>query len=226
MKIKKLLSTAVAIAMVTCMGTTAFAMDKSLGEIESNIEVINLSDNISIQTIQEIASSVESSLIYDDGTVVPVDAIVTIEDISITNYHSSEVSLQNSYKVTLDTSISEQTETPNSRKIDSDSDDKNGSVVASATLELIWTDGPGLDNVIDKVSGNLTVEKGRVSDGEVRYGDGWRTIAFWTKKDVGSASSFSYRPSITVPDPSAVYYVDFENETFGLSLRVSANVLQ
>lgn len=223
MKMKKLLSTAVAIAMVTCMGTTAFAMDKALGEIESNIEVVNLSDNINIQTIQEIIRSVESSLIYDDGTVVPVDAVVTIEDISTMNHRSSEVQ---SYKVTLDTSISEQIETPNSRKIDSDSDDKNGNVVASATLQLIWTDGPGLNNVIDKVSGTLTVKKGRVSDGEVRYGDGWRSTILWTKKDVGSASSFSYRPGITVADPSAVYYVDFEDATFGLSLRVSANVLQ
>lgn len=116
---------------------------------------------------------------------------------------------------------------PNSRKIDSDSGDKNTSkTTASATLQLIWTDGPNYNNTIDNVSGTLTVNRGTVKSGIVRYGNGWRTPITWEKENVGSNSSFSFNPKLTVPDPSADYSIIFNNETYSLNLRVSANIFQ
>ena len=210
LKFKKMLSMALVVGMITSMSTNAFAAQATVEEVESNIEVIALSADISEETLDEITNSVEAGLVYDDGTTVPIDAVVTVEKMP-----STSRSAANSYSVTL------------SSKIVSDSADQNSSKTnASATLQLVWTDGPGLQNSIDEVSGTLDIVKGKLTSGHVRYGDGWRSAILWTDKNVGSASSFTYRPNMVVADPTADYSIGFEGEVFTMYLYVSANVFQ
>ena len=209
-KTKKMLSMVLAFGMVASMSATAFAAAQTMGQTSSKIEVVRLSDNISEQVITEITDGVECSLMYDDGTIVPIHSVVTIEEIN-----TGSKSLADTYAVTL------------SSKIDSDSADKNSSnTTASATLKLVWTDGKGINNTIDEVSGTLDVVKGKVHSGTVRYGDGWASAISWDKKDVGNKSSFSYSPNYGVPDPTADYSIAFKDELFSMSMSVSANVFQ
>lgn len=207
---KRFLAGLLAAMMVSMMGTTAFAAGLGTEEVEAKIEVIALSEDISEATLNEISNSVYAGIVYPDGTTVPIDSVLTVEKLP-----STLRSQVDSYAVTL------------SSKIVSDSADKNTSHTnASATLKLKWTDGPYLNNSIDEVSGTLDVEKGKVTSGEVRYGDGWTSALRWICKDVGSKSSFTYYPNLTAADPTADYSIGFENEIVTLSLTVSANILQ
>ena len=93
-------------------------------------------------------------------------------------------------------------------------------------VRLLWTDGPDIQNVIDEVSGTLHVEKGKVLSGTVLYGNRMVSSMLWTKKEVGSAPSFTFRPNMTVMSPAASYSVGFEDEIFGLSLSVASTIFQ
>lgn len=220
---KKLTSLALALVMCLSLYIPAFALDNS-PDSNPEVRVVNHSDSITAQELQEIVSSTSAYLTLKDGTAVPVDSVVTVEDIAAPdvspNQNAYNVSAnQNSYKVTLSATAS-------SDKIVSDSAEKNGSVTASATLELIWVDGPELDNVIKKVSGTLNVVKGTVSEATVRYGIGWVSALQWTSKDVTGKTSFSYSPNLTVQCPKADYSIVFEEAMVAMSLSVSSSVFQ
>ncbi|BAK99161.1 hypothetical protein OBV_19630 [Oscillibacter valericigenes Sjm18-20] len=214
MMTKKLTSLALALVMCLSLYIPAFALDNS-PDSNPEVRVVNHSDSITAQELQEIVSSTSAYLTLKDGTAVPVDSVVTVEDIAAPDVSPN----QNSYKVTLSATAS-------SDKIVSDSAEKNGSVTASATLELIWVDGPELDNVIKKVSGTLNVVKGTVSEATVRYGIGWVSALQWTSKDVTGKTSFSYSPNLTVQCPKADYSIVFEEAMVAMSLSVSSSVFQ
>lgn len=210
LKFKKKLSTVLAVGMIASMSTSAFAAQPSKEVAEPNVEVIALSADIDASVLNEIENSVEACLVYKDGTTAPLDAVITVEKVPTTAKSAADT-----YAVAVRS------------KLDSDTDDRNTSHTnASATLKLLWTDGPQLENVIDEVSGTLDLQKGKVTSGEVRYGNGWVTPALWTVKDVGGTSSFSFYPNMTTIDPSASYTLGFEGEISTMSLRVSANVFQ
>lgn len=199
-----------------------FAFVGNIEDEQANIEIVNLSSNIGEEEIQKITDSVSANLVYEDGSEVPVNTVVTIEDISTLNSKMRTMSNDadsNSYQVTVSASADQ--------KITSDSADKNTSkVVASATLQLIWTDNTGLNNVIDKVSGTRTVTKGTVSSATLKYGDGYRSSILWTTKDVTNMKSFSYSPNKTAADPSASYSILFKESSVALSLSVSSSIFQ
>ena len=211
--ISKLLTVVVLGSMVFTMSMSAFAAQVTPQKAEAKVEVIALSEDISATTLNEISNSVYAGLVYPDGTTVPIDSVVTVEKLPST--FKSSVESYDSYAVTL------------SGKVVSDSADKNTSHTnASATLKMIWTDGPQWNNSIDEVSGTLDVIKGKVVSGKVRYGNGWLSGLQWTERDVGSSSSFAYYPGMIVQDPSASYGIIFEDELVSMSLKVSANILQ
>lgn len=229
-KTKKVLS--VILACITIFGTsvTAFAADESTNSNE-NIEVVNLSQNIYASEIEEIKDSVVSNIICEDGTEIPMTTVVTIEDSSVSSNARSYSSNNNSYKVTItataDTTQDTTSAGNNSRKIDSDSADKNSEgVVASITLQLMWTDLKGTDNRFDEVSGKLTVKKGTLQKATLRYGSGFVSSALWKKIDVTKLKSFSYKPGITIDDPTASYSASFKDAIVTLYVRVSASVFQ
>lgn len=207
---KKILLTVLAGAMIANMNIQVFAANPVMKESKENVEVIALSEDVSEEILSEIGDAVGATLVYDDGTVEPIHALVTVEKIS-----SMLRTEENSYAVAV------------SAKVVSDSGDKNtNNTNASATLQLIWTDGVGLKNSIDEVSGTLNVIKGSVESATVRYGDGMRSAILWTEKSVGNASSFKYTPNIVVADPTADYSIAFKNESVTLCLKVSASVFQ
>lgn len=208
--ISKLLTIAVLGGMVSTMSMSAFAAQVTPKEAEAKVEVVALSEDISEATLNEISNSVYAGVVYPDGTTVPIDSVVTVEKLPSTFKSSAD-----SYAVTL------------TGKIVSDSGDKNTKYTnASATLKLIWTDGPQLNNTIDEVSGSLEVLKGKVISGQVRYGNGWESALQWTTKNVRSLSKFKYSPGMIVADPTADYSIEFEDEIIALYLKVSANILQ
>lgn len=225
LKLKKIVAMVVAVCMMMATNVTIFATEQTSVR-EGKLDVVNLSDNISTETIEEITSAVGVFLLYDDGSVVEVDSTVIIEDEPILNSRSIDGDSKHSYRVTVSASVSEQVSTSNARKIVSDSSDKNGVVVASITLRMKWTDNFGLENVIDEVSGTLTVDKGTVSSGTVSYGNGANSAAGWTKKSVGASSSFCYKPNMIVADPSADYIVKFKESDVALGASVSSSIFQ
>lgn len=230
-KTKKVLS--VILACITIFGTsvTAFAADESTNSNE-NIEVVNLSQNIDAREIEEIKESVVSNIICEDGTEIPMTTVVTIEDASVSsNARAYSANANNSYKITVSATADTTQDTTsagnNSRKIDSDSADRNSKgVVASITLQLTWTDLSGVNNRLDKVSGSLTKTKGTVTKASLRYGDGYRSAILWTSKNVIGKTSFSYSPKMTAIDPSADYAVNFAESSVQLYVSVSASVFQ
>ena len=112
-------------------------------------------------------------------------------------------------------------------KIVADSGEKNGGTYnVAATLQMIWIDGPGLDNVIKEVSGTSRVLKGTMASAEVQWGNGWKSAVTWTSKNVINRSSFLYRPNETVPCPKAQYAIMMNGAMSDLVLTVSSSVLQ
>ena len=209
-KLKKMLLMVLVIVMIASMSTSVFAVQTSKEAAESNIEVVALSADIDASVLDEIENSVGACLVYKDGTTAPIDAVVTVEKMPTTAKSAADT-----YAVEVRS------------KLDSDTADRNTSHTnASARLKLLWTDGPKLENIIDEVSGTLDLQKGKVTSGEVRYGNGWVSSALWTVKNVGGASSFRYLPNMRANDPSASYSLGFEGELFTMYLHVSANVFQ
>lgn len=222
-KFNKITSFMLAVCAVTSLMSVSASATTIPTKSNQDMKIINLSDSINENELNEIKNSVGAYLIYDGNMIELSDSILTIEDIATSEYRSAN---SNSYKLTLNADINEQEE-KNSRKIVSDSGDKNSSNVnASATLQLIWTDNPGINNVIDQVSGTLTVKKGTVKSAEVRYGEGGRSAILWDKFDVTNRSSFSFKPNKTVVDPSADYSILFNDSFLGIYLKVSASILQ
>lgn len=232
----KKIAVAVMVAITLAFGSVGhygtFAFAGNIEDGQANIDIVNLSSNISEDEIQEITANVSANLVYKDGSEVPVDTIVTIEDVSTVNSKTRTMFNETdskSYKVTVSASANtdNNSNTNSSRKIDSDSADKNTSkVVASATLQLIWTDKSGLNNVLNTVSGTKTVTKGSVSSATLKYGDGSRSSILWTTKNVKYMNSFSYTPNITAADPSASYSIVFNESSIALSLSVSSSIFQ
>lgn len=169
---------------------------------DSDVTIINLSKSITPQKLQKIED-------------------LTAENLFDSNYSRISSMDENSYKVTVSTSASED-------KIVSDSGYTNGTGYhVSATLQLIWTDVFGLDNVIKKVSGTLTVLEGTVSDDSyVEWGNGWASIFTWTSKKVGDASSFAYYPNETVECPAAGYTIYIKGASVNHCLSVSSSIFQ
>lgn len=211
--------------VILLSGTTVWAKEKTI-DVEDRIKVINLAENITDDCIDEITDSINAGLMYQDGTIVPVDTVITIEDISDSKARGISNTNENSYKVTVEASVSENDNMPTSRKIVSDSGDKNGSVEASATLQMIWTDVLGPNNILDQVSGTLTVKKGTVTLGIVKYGEGYRSAIAWKSRDVGAASSFEFNPNETYLDPAACYEIEFQEDFFSLYLTVHSSIFQ
>ena len=221
---KKILSF-IMIGSVLLSSSTMWAQEKEVA-FEEKVKVINLTENITDECIDEITDSVSASLVYQDGTMVPTDMVITIEDISNTNSRNISNLIEKRYQVTVEASVSEVTDEANARKIVNDSAYKNGDVVASATLQIIWTDVFGPENILNEVSGTLEVVSGTVKSGTVKYGDGFYSAVGWTEKNVGSRKSFTYNPNETAFIPTADYWVYFKDELFGLHLSVSSSLFQ
>lgn len=217
---KKITALLIAFSTLCSMSVTAFAADMPVTKTSTDVTLINLSDKISDKELSEIKDTAHAYVTLHDGTIIPIDSVVTVEDVVEDGISPYSLSDPKSYKVTVQAAAS-------SDKIVSDSDYINGKDFnASATLQLIWTDGPGLDNYIKQVSGTLNVVKGTVTEGEVRWGNGWDSAMKWDSRSVGAKSSFSYSPNKKVPCPKADYSVIIEESFSNLYISVSSSVTQ
>ncbi len=216
---KKITALLIAFSTLCSMSVTAFAADMPVTKTSADVTLINLSDKISDNELSEIKDTAHAYVTLHDGTIIPIDSVVTVEDVVEDGISPYSLSDQKSYKVTVQAAAS-------SDKIVSDSDYINGKDFnASATLQLIWTDGPGLDNYIKQVSGTLNVVKGTVTDGTVSWGDGWSGYG-WDERDVGAKSSFSYSPNKKASCPQAMYSVLIDESFTNLYIHVSSSVIQ
>lgn len=225
---KKLISLVISLGMLFSMSANVFAYaddtDMKISGTTSNrtaaesseITIMNFSKSISSEELQEIVHGTDACMVFEDGTVVPVAYVVTIEDVATPRNMAES---QNTYKVTVSADVSED-------KMDNDAGVMNGNVTASATLELLWTDVPGVNNVIKRIKGTLTLHKGTVEVATVRYGDTWVTPLQWIPIDVTGMSSFTYFPNVTTIAPGTGYTIIFEEAVFSLYLRASSFILQ
>lgn len=221
---KKITALLLTIAMLVFTVVPAFAVDTA---DMSEVTIINLSEKITAQELYEVKNSIGAKAIFDDGTIIPLDSVVTIEDFKETEedipyrLYNVEESPQKSYKITVQTEASSDND-----KIVSNSDDRNGKTYnVSATLQLIWTDGPGFDNCLKKVSGTITVLKGSVSKATVGWGD-WTSPSIYAKRDVTDKSSFSYSPNYKTANPGSNLSVQIVDCTFSISISANASITQ
>lgn len=189
---KRFMSLLLAMAMLFALSAPALALDTSALDTsvvapQSDMVVVNLSGSITSQEVQKIVDSTIVGLKKDDGTIVPVESVLTIEDVPVFTYANRIAQNENAYRVTVSATIE------GDEKFVSKSDDNNSDyVTASALLQMIWIDGPGLQNAIKEVSGSLRVEKGTVTSATVRWGEGTQAASNWERRDVIGRSSFSY----------------------------------
>lgn len=220
---KKVMSFALAIALSLSLSTTVLATDNPSTDFSPNVTVVNLSNNLPDQELQEIVDSTGAYIKQDDGTIVPVSSTITVEDIPVTNRSRDTTSVENAYKVTINATLSED---GNDKNV-TDSKDKNSSAArATATLTIVWTDNFGIDNVFKEVSGSLRVDKGTVESAELRYGDSLTSALNWRTLDVKGRNEFSYYPNMTTPCPVADYSIKFEGDGFTLYVHVSSSMFQ
>lgn len=205
----------VCLTVVVCV-PTATAKDVS----NAQITVVNHSERISASQIAEIKDSVGAYLVMEDGTEVSIPSVVTIEDVPTNDVSTYSLSPEKRYAVSVEAAAS-------TNKTVTDSGDQNFSGIhVSATLNMVWTDGPGLDNVIYSVSGTKKIIEGKETWGKVQWGDGWRSAITWTEKDVSGKGSFYYWPGEKVPCPKAVYSILMSGAPWTLVLTASSSVIQ
>ena len=222
MMIRKVVSLALILAILSSINLSAYAVAQPSQTNDATVTVVNLSDSITTHEIDEIVSSTHACIKQKDGTVIPIESVVTIEDISEPSYYSNNTPDQKSYKVTVNATASDGVD-----KIVSNSGNKNNeNVNATATLTLVWTDGPGLENVIKEVSGTIRVDKGRITSSYVDWGNGWETAVNWHREQLRDVPRFVFYPTMKVPCPKDMYTIIFANDFLSLTVIVSSSVFQ
>lgn len=221
---KKFTSAVLAFAMLlsaTLCSTSASALDTSAAVPQPNVTVVNLSENATAQKVQEIVDSTMVGFKRDDGSIIPVESVITIDDVSVPTYAGRMTQDENVYQVTVSAIVDGE------QKRVSDSDKKNNdNVVASATLKMVWIDGPGLQNAIRDISGTLSVTKGTVTSAVVRWGEGTQSALQWESRDVTGKAAFGYLVEYQAISPKADYTIDFKGESWPLYMCVASSIFQ
>lgn len=209
-----------AMAMCLSLSTTALALEKPYVDSAPSVEVVNLSENITDQELQEIVSSTCAYTIQDDGTTVPIDSVITIKDISLDHCAERMFSNQKAYEVTLSATVS------NEKNVYDDGEKNTSNVQATAELRMTWIDNFGPSNAIKSVYGSRTVTKGTVTSAVV----GWKEFSTpreMVKKDVTHYSAFHYDcENFVCIKPTAFYEIHFAGEAWPIYLQVTSSVLQ
>lgn len=178
----------------------------------ANVQVINRSSTISERALDELANDISASLTYEDGTSVPVETTVIVEDVDRQMAKESGFDVSNTYRVTAET------------KVESDSDNKNNEGVnASVHISLYWEDRLGPNNYFKSVEGGINLIQGTISSSQLRYGDATRMILD-TIKNLGTKRSFNVYVNEEVYAPHAIYYVYFEGAIFHLDVSVTPTI--
>lgn len=216
MKMRKILSLALSCTMVLGIMIPSVSAQDLTPDMEPEVTVVNLSESISTQEVQEIVSSTTAYFTLEDGTTVPVDSVVTIEDAPLTR---SALPGQNAYQVTISAAASNE-------KVVTNANEKNGSVTATAVLSMIWIDNLGFNNVIKEVWGSRVIYVGTEKKGTLIYGNYGSSTVGWTKHIVTGPVEFRFYPNKKVDCPSAKYTVSFNETNSELTVKVTATVRQ
>lgn len=219
---KKFISALLVLAMVATMSVSAFADDVAPS---GNVTLVNLSENIEESTLQEIKESAKAGITLDDGTVIPIDSVVTVKDVvPDSRTRSSDASGENSYMVTV---VAEYNDETISRAILAAGFDDGGTISDkggfgglfpanyTATLNMTWTDKLGTGNVLDKITGTLKITKGSFDYSLVTYGDYSKSTGQKTYNP-GSKASWSISPAMKAYQPYAEYNVSVEDHILWL----------
>lgn len=211
LKIKRILAVVISMTICANLGITALATNETV-DAEENVKVVNYSETISEQEIQEIVNDVNASLAYEDGTIVPVETTITIKDVETSVGKLRNSDSLNTYAVAA------------SSKIESDADSKNNEgVSASIYLELVWQDVLGPNNIFETVSGYVDITQGTINTSYVSYG-GVGDAGSWRELDLGNQTSFSKNVNIVANTPSASYHVIFKGAVFELNVSVTPSI--
>lgn len=205
----------VCLVMAICAPTTTAKTDSN-----SSVTVLNCSDKISARQIAEIKESVGAYLTLNDGSEVSIPSVVKIEDVQTDGVSAYSLSPENSYMVSLEVDL------PEFKSVGDSGSQNFSGIQVSATLSMVWKDGPGLENVIYSVEGTKKVVKGKESWSKVRWGNGWQSTILWTEKNVTGQGYFYYLPGDVVPCPKAEYSILMDGAPWTLVLTVSSSVLQ
>ena len=173
--------------------------------------IVNDSNTINDEVIAELLQDIDAVLIYEDGSIVPLETEVVIEDISTNRFSRSNEG--NTYSVRSTT------------KIDTKSADKNSEgVTASITMQLKWTDVPGIDNILESITGIISLEKGTIKETKVQYGNAYEMARAQSQIFYGNIYGFYKDIDLVTFAPWASCQIKFEDADYVLYVSVSSSV--
>lgn len=156
--------------MVCPMSSVAFAYDAESEPVDSapveekagTVTVFNHSRYLTDEDIEELKENISASIGSPTGEEIPLDCIVTVEDVTNNNAATYRGVANRTYAATVTTSIT----TP-----DREEEVDTNAVKAIATIRMTWTDVLGIGNTLDNISGEIDIKKGTLTNGKVTYGD-------------------------------------------------------
>ncbi len=200
-------------AFMVMSSTTIFAQDLT----ENNHStIINFSNDISQETIEKLQHEIKANFTNDMGESIELPTTIIIEDIpQLTKTN------EKSYQITAIA----RTENNFSRKVDSDTSDINkGGINATITLKMSWTDGFGINNTINSLSGSVKDEKHNlvpVTNAYVSYGCYGFASEFKYLRDV--TNLFDKPINTAFAAPTAYYKASFSNG-YSIDVRVTPTI--
>lgn len=194
--------------MTTFMCTPIFAMTEQKAEVK----IVNNSENITDDAISELVRDVNTSFVCNDGTIIPTDTTITINDISPLSIQSNN---SKKYQIDVKSNI----------KVEADSDNKNNEgVTASIHIKLYWDDVLGPENIFHSVEGHVDITQGTIKDSTVTYG-ALGVPATINTLNLGTKTSFKQNVNIIAQTPTANYVVYFKDAVFQLNVSVTPSVM-
>lgn len=187
---KRVLSLLMVGVMSLMIPTNVYAYEREVnGKGKSEmVSVVNNSSNIDNETLEEIIESVEASLVYNDGNVVPLETEIVVEDIG-SNMLSR--SAGQTYSVRAATKVDIKA---------ADKDDEG--VIATVVLKMIWEDNPGVDNRLMSYNATFNVSKGSIKKVTIQYGNAYEMAR--AKKIEVYGNRYSY-----YSDVEKIYFAPF-----------------
>ena len=162
---KKIISALCVLTMLFVQAVPAFAVDADSTDVcEGNVTIVSCPADISSDTVSDIQESICAFVSDTDGNKHPVDCEVAISEVTLIAARSVAETEDESKTYAVKVAASTQKSTPNSGGYNIND------ISASATIIMIWTDRLGTDNSIDRLKGNLQVEKGTYTSSQIRWG--------------------------------------------------------
>ncbi len=193
-----LLSALLVLYSATC---SASAYDDNVkAEPTGTVSVVNRTKSMNIDMVRQIEKGVSVAVKDENGIYHPVDCTVIVSE-----FPQERNALLDGNRYKMDVSAQ-------NIKVKSNSKDYNhGDTNCSLYLTMEWNDGPGTENSIERLSGNIKMVKGTYYGGQVYWGADANDVYDY-KNLSNRQKSFDFDPDYDNWSLSATYRVNLNEE--------------